>query len=240
MPQLQKNLREGAKAEALTERLAPHFRTLQITPEHLARVLRDLRYEVTLAGQRRDWTGDDREALIVFARDQAIEEIDRLECDARAARAAIERELAATLDEPSEPLQAILNELQEQRVWARIERLLESVEPAVVVELVERIAQQAAATGDLLTFRVLRMELPIFLQSLDSGIDPREALTIVEAAERPLLLPEQRQARAMRAELIAGWQRIVLAFNQARAEASAHVPLAAALPGWRKDTTVLI
>jgi hypothetical protein len=163
----------------------------------------------------------------------ALDEVDRLLLLAEEAKARVERATAGALAEELPTQEAVLRELQEQRIWARQrDRLAALADPADLI-------RRAGEAGDLAALRVLRAELPAWLEAHEQPETAAATLLLIDQAELPLLPPTQRRARQLQAEVKLGWENVLAAVEWSRFEVSGQGQ-ATVIPGWAKGSVIRV
>lgn len=143
----------------------------------------------------------------------------------------------------------LAKEMQESRIWARLERQLSAgFEP---LELI----QQAQAEKDLTALKVMKQEMPSFLASkygaerdgrVLAAVNLDLALSQIDAAIHPLLPAGERQAIALEEELTQGTKNLEGAYSFVEEELNGYTPwlgysprrATSILPGWDKGSSV--
>lgn len=134
--------------------------------------------------------------------------------------------------EPVDPQQAILSELQGQRVWNRISRLLDAgADWGQVIN---------DNKTDLATLQVLKAELPAYVASKDRKTPDisQNIITEIEAKELPLLPSHKQQARLLETELSVGVYQLNLGIIYIQSELLAGGKPNPNLPAWEKGKVI--
>ena len=163
--------------------------------------------------------------------------VDQLERDCREAKATIEGTIKGASGEPTDTQARLLALLEAERCWRRLKSRFDATPDDRLLLELERTVQEAADAGDRLTLRVLWDEVEPYFASRRRPVDAR-VLAALRTATIPHLPPVERRAASVADELAAGWPRLMLAFERARAEASGKAGTTAVLPGWRTTETV--
>jgi len=235
MATFEEKLVESAEAQRLAERMRPDLETLRRAAAKVAALVVRLRNDVHQAQADNTWrmTPAGMAEIENGIRNRTLQAIDSLEQECQTAKASIERALAAVEQRPEGDSQTrILEELQEQRAWARIRPILDRLDGLALIERIGSLAKQAAEAGDDATLRALEAEVPAFLEAKGLVSYTRPVLETIAQVWLPHKPPAARQAIKVRQELEQGWPRLIAAFQQARHEVSGKGGMTVVLPGW--------
>lgn len=208
------------------------FSTLAAIPERAAQALFDIQrryYEVELRGDlSREGKYTEQDRLI----SGVLNELDRLAAEAESEFSRIEEKAQQVLKEPVKDVQAqILHELQAQRTWGRIRRILDTAaDGSTLIRTIEAVIESAQKEGNRAALSVLREELPPYLGA--RKVTAPQIHQWLDTAEVGLLTPEQREARKALQTLEENYPRVLAAIDEVRRACLKKAFKIAALPGW--------
>lgn len=233
-------LTESTEAQRLADRLRGDLDLLRGAPLKVMDLLVGLHKRVLQAevnGQGR-LTPAGLQEQIDGLRNKALQTIDGLEQQCQVAKERIEQVLGeAERRQVGDVQSAILQELREQRAWARLKPILDNLEPAAALLRIRDLVQQASSNGDDVVLSVLESELPWYVESRGAAGAAPQILAAITEARLPHLPPVVRKAISTRKELAEGWPRLAACFEQARRDASGG-SLTVVLPGWSPSESV--
>ncbi len=241
MATYEERLVESVEAQRLADRLRPDLETLRGATARVAALIVAMRNEVHQAQADNAWrmTPAGMAEIENGIRNRTLQAIDSLEQECQAAKASIERALAAAEQRPEgDPQARILAELQEQRAWARIRPVLDRLDGPALIERIGSLAKQAAEAGDDATLRALEAEVAAYLEAKGVASYTRAVLNTIAQVRLPHLPPAARLAIKVRQEWELGWPRLLAAFQQARHEATGKGGMTVMLPGWAPTESV--
>jgi len=214
---------------------------LRAEPERIAGLLRRFRADIITAntGEVSVTPGTESEVRrqrAMTARSEAGDLLDAYRSLAETQRDNAVKAFTAVVDEqPSDNAERLVNLLERQDAWKRIERRHRM---PLAVETVGQIAQEAADRGDRATLAALRIEVTdaIALPGYDGMPRPERlrghaelvdiALDLIDRAEMPLLDEPGKAARAGLRELKKAWPRLIHDFSAAEREINARGAIA--------------
>jgi len=192
----------------------------------------------TQVEQQNDLSREGMARALDGLRTRCMQQIDALEAACQQARAQIESTIATVGNEPSDPQRRLVAIAEHEQAWRRLKDSLDKVPDVNILLRAQAEIEAAEQTGDTLRLRVLAAELPAYLQSRGKVMPPAFAERI-DSALLSHASPAERRAEQIRREVVAGWGRLVAAFQMARRSASGQSGLPpAVLPGWEPSTSV--
>jgi hypothetical protein len=141
---------------------------------------------------------------------------------------------------PKDTMEAILQEIREQKCWSRIRFLLDGRQVGQLARSLEEIVERFAIGNYQLELRTLLIELPVYLEARREGDLMKEFLRIVNEKKIPYLSPIECKALRIWLEIEEGSKQLNEAFliaeNYLAGDDFNKVP---ELPAWNEGTTVI-
>lgn len=173
-------------------------------------------------------------------RNRGLRAADALFAEAQSVKDQIETLIAgATAEGPEDPAAATLEELREQRAWARIVRRLDAAtDPGFFARVCEDIMRELVDADDSAGLAALGSELSSYAKARGYGI-PGVVQERMAETEASTMTPVGRTALRYQQVLTAGWPRLLGAFDLARRDLSGQPGAGIAiLPGFMPRTQI--
>jgi len=225
MTNLDMRVARAADAAFLVPDAQPAVSTLKNFAPQVAQLVGEARKKVHAYMANPDLTPEARQRLAGQARAEALAQLDKLERGAESAAERIRALVRRVTNAPTTTQEAILAELKHQRVWGRVQRVLDGQgDFAGMVQAATQQARAAAENSDLDTLRIMRGELPSYLASREmSSAWPAIDMALAEL-EAPLLPASEVAARRLLHLVDTSWPTVKFALYFVRQELEGREP----------------